>query len=230
MSAKKRPQNREQLANPPQLTPKPEHAGTPIRPDKFPSVRQLSTLAALLSGAPPKTDDEARESALAALRLWRVTRDEINEQQERAAKYWQSTDTNSGAMEAVRTRINSRLEILGASHLLAQRSVAWSEAAGAFFPSMKPKERDAELSKLVTACMVGQSSWSKWTLEDFKRYGFDAALSFASLVASFDEIETAKEERARSEKFSAMGKRSAAKRRPNEWGSLDSSTSPKKKP
>ena len=98
-----------------------------------------------------------------------------------------------------------------------------------FFPFDETEERDAELSKLVKACMVGQSSWSKWTLADFKRYGFDAALSFASLVASFDEIETAKEERAKSEKFSAMGKRSVAKRR-NTWGSLAPPTSPKKKP
>lgn len=229
MSAKKRPNRRELHANPPPLAPKPEHAGTPIRPDKFPSIRQLATLAALLSGAPPKTDNEAQESARAALRLWRVARDEINEQQQLAAKYWQSTDTNSEAMQAAYTRIKSRLALLGASHLLNKRSVTWSEAAGVLFPSMKTKERDAELSKLVRDSMVGKGSWSKWTLDDFKSYGFDAAISFASLVDSFDEIETVKEENEKSKRFSEMGKRSAAKRS-NKWGKLASPTSPRKRP
>jgi HrpA-like RNA helicase len=231
MSAKKRPQRRELHSNPPQLTLQPEHAGAPIRSDKFPSVRQLTTLAALLSSAPPKTDNEAREAARAALRLWRATRDEINEQQKHALKYWQSTDENSAALQAAYTRIKSRLALLGASHLLDQRSVTWSEAAAALFPSTKARERDAELSKLVSASMVGQSSWSKWKLADFKEYGFDTALGFPSLVAWFDEIEATKEQKAKSERMSLLGKQSAKKKKERkEYGKLASPTSQRKKP
>lgn len=202
---------------PPPLTPKPEHAGTPLRPDKFPSVGEVSTLAALLSKAPPQTDSEAQEAARAALRLWRVTRDEINDQRAYAETYWQSTDENRQGLQTALARIESRLELLGASHLGAQSRVTWREAADTLFPSLDSRARDAALSRLVRAAMVGKSSWSQWKLADFKSYGFDAALGFPSLVATYDEIETEKERAAKSQKYSKMGKRSAEKKK---WGGL----------
>ncbi len=215
MAKPKRPKKPEPRTNPPPLTPKREHSGTPIRPEKFPSIRQAATLAALLSGSPPKTDGEAREAARAALRLWQATRDEINEQQERSAKYWQSSDESKQAIQAARSRIKTRLELLGKQSLADQEIVTWQEAADALFVSSPPKQRDAELSKIVTENMVGKSCWRMWKLEDFKDHGFDTSLGFASLVQFVDSIETEKEAKAKSEKFSKLGKKSAAKRN---WG------------
>ena len=188
MSTQKRAKKQVQNAHPlpPPLTPKTEHAGTPLRPDKFPSVREVSTLAALLSRTPPKTDTEAQEAACAALRLWRVTRDEINKQQARSEKYWQDTDENWQGFQSALTRIEARLELLGASHLATKSHVTWREAADTLFASLQSRERDAALSRLIGAAMAGKSSRSRWKLADFKKYSFDATLGLPSLVASFD--------------------------------------------
>ena len=229
-STKTKQQN-ETPAAPPPLTPAPEHRGTPIRPENFPTIHEVSMLAAQLASSPPKTDAEAKELAGAALRLWRVTRDEIIEQHKRASEYWQSTDTNTQAIRKARARVSARLQLLGCSHLAQQASVSWSEAEGALFPSLKPKERTSALSALVNAHMAGQSCWSKWQLADFKNYGFDSALSFASLVASFDESEATKAKIAESERMRLLGKKSAKKKKERkEWGKLASPTSQRKTP
>lgn len=175
-------------------------------------------LAALISPSAPTTETEAREAARSALLLWRVTRDEINEQRERASSYWKSIDENRTAMQTAQSRITARLERLGKSDLTHQKSVSWQEAAEALFPSHTPNQRDAELSKIVTENMVGKSCWHMWKLEDFKAHGFDSSLGFASLVKFVDSIETEKEAKAKSEKFSKLGKKSGVKRKSQAWG------------
>lgn len=213
MSTHKQAKKRKPAPAPPPLTPMPEHPSTPIRPEKFPSIRQTAMLAALLSRSAPTTETEAREAARSALLLWRVTRDEINEQRERASSYWKSIDENRTAMQTAQSRITARLERLGKSDLTHQKSVSWQEAAEALFPSHTPKQGGDELSKIVAAHMAGQSCWRGWKLTDFKRWGFDSKLGFPSLVAIFDSIENDKETKATSAKFSAMGKKSVAQRK-----------------
>ncbi len=213
MNTHKQAKKRKPAPAPPPLTPMPEHPSTPIRPEKFPSIRQTAMLAALISRSAPTTETEAREAARSALLLWRVTRDEINEQRERASSYWKSIDENRTAMQTAQSRITARLERLGISNLADQKRVSWQAAAKALFPSHTPKQRGSELSKIVVAHMAGQSCWRGWTLTDFKRWGFDSTLGFPSLVAIVDSIETDKETKATSAKFSAMGKKSVAQRK-----------------
>ncbi len=215
MSTHKQAKTRKPAPAAPSLTPMPEHPSTPIRPEKFPSIRQTAMLAALISGSAPKTENEAREAARSALLLWRATRDEINEQREKASSYWKTIDENRAAMQTTQSSIKARLERLGISNLADQKRVSWQAAAKALFPSHTPKQRGSELSKIVVAHMAGQSCWRGWTLTDFKRWGFDSTLGFPSLVAIVDSIETDKETKATSAKFSAMGKKSAARRK---WG------------
>lgn len=214
------------LAPPP---PKREHRGTPLRPDKFPSVAKVSLLAALLSKEPPKTDAEAQEAARAALRLWRVARDEINKEQAYAEEYWHTIAWVHQGLENARVRVDARLKALGASHLGSKASVTWTEAATALFHALKPQARDGALSQLVKAVMVGKAAWSQWKLGDFKENGFDAQLGFPTLVANFDEIEAARERQSKSLRMSVLAKRSVEskkkKKEEEEYGQLAKSTS-----
>jgi hypothetical protein len=193
----------------------PEHKGTPLRPKQFPQLAEVAQLAATLAQGQIPHDDAAAASLVgAALRLWRVARDEINQQSASASLYWSRMDDLENDKISCEERINQRLEKLGASDLLKSKDkVTWKEAASLLWKNANSKDRDANLARIVSQHLVGKSSWSTWTLANFREFGFNAALSFPRLVAIFDAEQTEAERRAKSEAMSNLGKKSGKARR-----------------
>lgn len=188
-------------------------------------MEQAAHLAAVLAqGKAPHDDTAAATLAKAALRLWRVSRDEINLQRAQAAEYWSSMDELETGKEWYWQRIHARLESLGASWLMEHgKAVSWKKAAALLWKDAKPKERESNLALLVSQHMAGKSAWHAWTLASFREHGFDARITFPSLISFFDEQQTEAEAEKLSAKMSGLGKRSAAKRQTKAksgWGKL----------
>lgn len=172
-------------APPPPQVKYPDHKGTPLRPEQFPSVEQAANLAGILAnGQPPQTDAAASKLTEAALRLWRTARDQINEQRAMATNYWVKMDENENGKAVGWERVRIRLELLGALDYLDRNSVTWDEAAALLWKDANPRDRDRRLSALVSAHMAGNgnSFWRQWTVKDFREYGFCPPFGFETLI------------------------------------------------
>lgn len=188
----------------------PEHPGTPLRSQQFPTIEQAAQLAATLAhGKPIRNDEAAAELAASALRLWRVSRDQINNEQTLADEYWQKMDSNESGKVEVQERTKARLAALGAADWLDLETVPWDDAAALLWKDAPPDERDSQLAG-IAAAMAGKSCWRLWTVDDFRQSGFINPFGFEALIYAFDAHEQQREQEAVSLKMSERGKASAA--------------------
>jgi hypothetical protein len=119
--------------------------------------------------------------------------------------------------------VNKFLSENEGSHLIGANRVSWVEALAVLAVATSKGLAKAELERTVLEKLVGQSPWGKWTLDDFKTYGFDS-LSFPSLIL----VVTEERERSRTEARSKEMRKKAQlsvearkrKREIDEWGSL----------
>jgi len=191
----------------------PEHPGTPLRSHQFPTIEQAAQLAAMLAyGKPIPNDEAAAELAESALRLWRVSRDQINKEQTLAGEYYQKMDTSESGKVEVQERTKARLADLGASDWLDRDAVTWDEAAALLWKDAPPDERDSRLAE-IAAAMAGKAYWRQWTVDDFRQFGFKNPLGFETLIYAFDAHEQEKEREALRRAMSERGTASAQKRK-----------------
>tara|TARA_R110000796_G_scaffold122624_5_gene236953 strand:+ start:850 stop:1518 length:669 start_codon:yes stop_codon:yes gene_type:complete len=196
--------------------------GSPLRPEQFPEIAELARLAAVLaSGNPPSNDEEAHRLTDAALRLWRNSRDAINEQRSEAVDYWQSIDEAHAGISSGRAQIKARLERLNASGMEEAAHTDWKSAASVIWKDLPACEREERLAALVADGMVGQSFWNEWQVSDFKKHGF-STIGFLTLVQIFDQQEIETEAEATREKMQRLGKRSATIRKAKKGGATKS--------
>ncbi len=207
-----------------------EAKGSPLRPEQFPSIEQTAGLAAkLANGKAPSGDREAQELTSAALRLWRIARDEVNEQRARSSAYWETIDQCHAGITEGYAKVKARLEKMGCpERFMREDVVTWPQAAEMLWKALPPKTRLKSLEQLVSSKMAGQGFWKDWKATDFRKLGFKG-IGFTALVQHFDEQEEALEKTRLRQEMSAKGKRSAAKRKASKgWGNLSSSTTKKK--
>ncbi|TXH56455.1 MAG: hypothetical protein E6Q97_06380 [Desulfurellales bacterium] len=206
-----------------------EAKGSPLRPEQFPSIEQTAGLAAkLANGKAPSGDNEAQELTSAALRLWRIARDEINEQRARSSSYWQTIDQCHAGITDGYAKVKARLEKMGcAEYFMREEVVTWPQAAEMLWKHLPQKTHLKNLEQLVSSKMAGQGSWKDWKLSNFRELGFKG-IGFTALVQHFDEQEEALEQARLRHEMSEKGKRSAANRKARRgWGKLSSSTTTK---
>jgi hypothetical protein len=215
--------------------PVPEKSSA-LHPDEFPDVAQLAQLAAVLAnGALPKDDGSAHSLAFAALRIWRVSRDEINEQRATAACYWETIKGTRNSLTKITQAVRGRLEKLGAVEYLNRNMISWDNAGEVFWKQLPSKARNAKLRSIVSEwlrtrneaelaregardnargyCVLPRGKLATWpTLEELRAHGF-WNMYFQDLVAFMNEREETSVKEAMRSKMKGLAARSVAARR-----------------
>lgn len=213
----------------------PEHKGTPLRPEQFPSVEQLAHLAASFARSLPEGAEKAESLVQSALSLWLAARDAINERGRQAGEYWRKMDQSQRGIEEGYTQVALRLEKMGASELAGilvgsgeagdGRLLSWEEAETLLFPDLSSSGKSRELAVLVTDALLGTEGWWRlWEMADFKKLGFDR-MAVITLIQIFDRRENERENAATSQRMRDLR---AKRPRKTPWGKLGKPTSRKK--
>lgn len=203
---------------PPEVPPPiryPQTPLSPLRPEQFPTVEQLATIAAALVRDLPPSDSDADAFTAGAFRLWRSARNEINKQKREADDYWTSQDASAAAIHGIHASVTGRLEKLKALEWLNRDFVSWDEAASLLWANLNQKQQEARLAALVDETMAGQAGFSQWTIASFREFGFSGkgSFGFTTLIQRFDEQVSEEERKAASQKASERGKKSGEVRR-----------------